>query len=248
MDAKESNSPSLTVKQRDCAQRNSLLRHTNQRISVSIQNEHTRFAKNMDFEAKKLRKKLTLMMPWTKPNGMNDVRSPTREEPSEDTLKLPIIRSQPKSAPCSPNLGRNKTNFSCDNLSISPPGPEAWALRRGSFNDIDSPRNSPVISRKMSRSFSYRGERRPTLVPPLSPGSEDGNVKVSPLLPRNLKLREQARRESSASALKAFTTDSNAGALSPTLEDQFKSLGTCRYLRRATEGDVKDVASEAPDT
>jgi len=244
MEAKEQIGSSLTVKQRTCAQRNSLLRHTNQRISASIQNEHNQFAKSMDFEAKKLRKKLALMIPWTTPNGMNDTKSTARADNSDDKLKLPAINSEAKSAPCSPNPARRKDTFSWDNLSVSPPSSEAWVLRRSSFNDIDSPRSSPVITRKMSRSLSYRGERRPTLVPPVSPGAEEGNANVSPLLPRNLKLREQARR---CSILRAFTTESDSPQ-SPTLEDQFKSLGECRYLRRGTDGDVKVINTKASDT
>ena len=246
MEAKELSSSSLTVKQRNCAQKNSLLRHTNEKINASIQNEHNQFAKSMDFEAKKLRQKLTIMMPWTKPNATNDARSrsSTKEENSEDNLKLPAIKTEAKSAPCSPNLNQRKSVYSWDNLSISPP--EQEVLRRGSFNDItfESPRNSPGLRRKTSRSFSYRGERRPTLAPPLSPTSENATPKLSPLLPRNLKLREQARRES----ILKVTTSENDEAQSPTLEEEFKSLGTCRYLRRGTDGNVKDLAKEAPET
>lgn len=231
----------LSIKQRNCAQRNSLLKHTSQKISASIQSEHNQFERSMDFEAKKLRKKLTLMIP----NAVNDARtSATKEENSEENglhkLKLPVIKNEPNSAPCSPTLGHRKSHFTWNNLSVSPPSPSPLP-RRGSYNDIsDSPRSSPILSRKMSRSFSHR-DRRPTLVPlsPPSSGTEDLSGRTSPsLMPRNLKLREQARRES---VLKASLgqNEIESPAQSPTLEDQFKSLGTCRYLRRATLEAVK---------
>ena len=196
MEANERSNSSLTVKQRNCAQRNSLLRQTNQRISASIQNEHNLFAKSMEFEAKKLRQKLTVLIPCrTKTNSTNNVRSPTKEEEtSEDKLKLPVIRNEVKSAPCSPSLERRRSRaFSWDNLNVSPTGKDI--LRRGSFNDIafESQRSSAIARRKTSRSFSYRGELCPQFLTPehVSPRSEDGNPsKVSPLMPRNLKLRE----------------------------------------------------------
>lgn len=244
MEANERSNSSLTVKQRNCAQRNSLLRQRNQRISASIQNEHNLFAKSMEFEAKKLRQKLTVLIPCrTKTNSTNNVRSPTKEEEtSEDKLKLPVIRNEVKSAPCSPSQERRRSTFSSDNLNVSATGKDV--LRRGSFNDIafESQRISPVPRRKTSRSFSYRGE----LCPPfqVSPSLEDGNPsKVLPLMPRNLKLREQARRDS---LLKLFPNESDKPQ-SPTLEDQFKTLGSCRYLRRDTEGDLKLVVKETPD-
>lgn len=237
-----SKSSALTIKQRDCAQRNLLLRRTNQKVSASIQNEHNQFERNMDFQAKQLRKKLTLLIPGSKPNAMNDTRlCATKEDNSAEenglhNLKLPVIKTQASSAPSSPTLDRRNSNFSWNNIiSMSPPSPSPLTLRRGSYNDIsDSPRSSPSLSRtrEMSRSFSYHRDRRATLMSlsPPSPGLEDGNVKSSPsLLPRNLKLREQARQES---ILKASEVESPP--LSPTLEDQFKSLGTCRYLRRGT--------------
>ena len=244
MEANERSNSSLTVKQRNCAQRNSLLRQRNQRISASIQNEHNLFAKSMEFEAKKLRQKLIVLIPCkTRTNATNNVRSLTKEEEtSEDKLKLPVIRNEVKSAPCSPSQERRRSTFSSDNLNVSATGKDV--LRRGSFNDIafESQRISPVPRRKTSRSFSYRGE----LCPPfqVSPSSEDGNPsKVLPLMPRNLKLREQARRDS---LLKLFPNESDKPQ-SPTLEDQFKTLGSCRYLRRDTEGDLKIVVKETPD-
>ncbi|KAL9954865.1 hypothetical protein ACROYT_G042450 [Oculina patagonica] len=236
----QSRNSALSIKQRNCAQRNSLLKHTNQKISASIQSEHNQFERSMNFEAKKLRKKLMLMIP----NPANDTRtSSTKEENSEENgqhkLKLPAIKNEPNSAPCSPTLGHRKSHFTWNNLSVSPSSPIPMP-RRGSYNDIsDSPRNSPILSRKMSRSFSHR-DRRPTLVPlsPPSPGTEDGSGRISPaLMPRNLKLRDQARRES---VLKASLAQNEIESpQSPTLEDQFKSLGTCRYLRRATLEAVK---------
>lgn len=233
----------LTVKERNWAVRNSILKSTNQRINDSMQNERHQFAKSMDFQAKKLREKLTLMMPSTKPSGAkNDARSSAKED-SDDKLKLPVIKRDVKSAPSSPNLGGRNSVFSCDNLSVSPSGREDLVRRRGSYNDIESPRGSPVISRQTRRSFSYHGERRPTLVPPILTGIEEGNDKVSPLIPRNLKLREAARR---GSVLKAVANERSAQQ-SQTLEDQFKSLGTCRYLRRGTEGDLKELAKETPN-
>lgn len=248
MEVNEKSNSSLTVKQRNCAQRNSLLRQTNQRISASIQNEHNLFAKSMEFEAKKLRQKLTVLIPCrTKTNSTNNVRSPTKEEEtSEDKLKLPVIRNEVKSAPCSPSQERRRSTFSWDNLNVSSTGKDV--LRRGSFNDIafESQRSSPIPRRKTSRSFSSRGELCPQFLTPVqvSPSSEDGNSsKVSPLMPRNLKLREQARRDS---LLKLFPNEGDKPQ-SPTLEDQFKTLGSCRYLRRDTEGDLKILVKETPD-
>ena len=230
MEANEKSNSSLTVKQRNCAQRNSLLRQTNQRISASIQNEHNLFAKSMEFEAKKLRQKLTFLIPCprlpcsTTTNSTNNVRSPAKEEEtSEDKLKLPVIRNEVKSAPCSPSLERRRSRaFSWDNLNVSPTGKDI--LRRGSFNDIafESQRSSPIARRKTSRSFSYRGELCPQFLTPehVSPRSEDGNPsKVSPLMPRNLKLREQARRDR---LLKLFPNEGDKPQ-SPTLEDQLKT-------------------------
>lgn len=239
----------LSIKQRNCVQRNTLLKHTGKQINASIQSEHNRFERSMNFEAKKLRKKLTLMIP----NAANDARTAaTKEENSEEDnpnkLKLPVIRNEPNSAPCSPTLGTRKSHFTWSNLSVS--SPIAIPLpRRGSYNDIsDSPRSSPALSRKMSRSFSYR-DRRPTLVPlsPPSPGLEDGSDRIStpPLLPRHLKLRELARRESVKASLEQNETESPQ---SPTLEDQFKSLGTCRYLRRATIEIAKTPAEDEKDS
>ena len=229
----QSRNSTLSIKEKNFVQRNSLLKHTSQKISASIQSEHKQFERNMNFEAKKLRKKLTLMIP----SARNEARtSATKEENSEENglhkLKLPVIKNEANSAPCSPTLGHRKSHFTWNNLSVSPPCPSP-PLRRGSYNDIsDSARSSPVaILRKMSQSFSYR-DRRPTLIPlsPPSPGIDDSSGKISPsLLPRNLKLREQARRES---VLKANLEQNEIESpQSPTLEDQFKSLGTCRYLR-----------------
>ena len=240
-----SKNSSLTVKQRNCAQRNSLLRHTSQKINASIQSQHNQFERSMDFEAKKLRKKLTLMIP----NAVNNARTQAAwkkengEENGQNKLKLPVIKKKPSSAPCSPTLGQRKSHFTWNNLNILPPSANRpLLLRRASYNDVnDSPRSSPVMTRKISRSFSYRDNLRPTLVPlsPPPPASEDPNGRTSPsLLPRNLKLREQARRER---LQKAEQTESPQ---SPTLEDQFNSLGTCRYLRRATIEIVETLADE----
>ena len=234
----------LTAKERNWAVKNSILKSTNQRLNDSMQNERNQFTKSMDFQAKKLREKLTLMTPSTNyPSGAKiDARSSAKEENSDDKLKLPAIKSEVKSAPSSPNLGRRNSIFSWENLSVSPPGGKDLVSRRSSNNDIESPRRSMVINRQMRRSFSYRGECRPTLVPPILTGVEDGNDKVSPLIPRNLKLREAARRDS---VLKTLANEHEVSAQqTPTLEDQFKSLGTCRYLRRGTESDLKELAKE----
>lgn len=244
-----SKNSSLSIKQRNCAQRNSVLRHTSQKINASIQSEHNQFERKMDFEAKKLRKRLTLMIP----NAVNNARTTATKEENCDAngqhkLKLPIIKNEPSSAPCSPTLGQRKSHFTWNNVNMLPPSPSPLMLRRGSYNDIsDSPRSSPVISRKMSRSFSHR-DRRPALAPlsPPPPATEDANGRISPsLLPRNLKLRELARRES---LLKAGLEQTEVESpQSPTLEDQFNSLGSCRYLRRATIETVETLADEEKD-
>ena len=241
-----SKNPSLTFKQRNCAQRNSLLRHTSQKINASIQSQHNQFERSMEFEAKKLRKKLTLMIP----NAVNNARIQTAwkeencEENGQNKLKLPVIKKEPSSAPCSPTQRQRKSNFTWKNLNMLPPSPSPLMLRRASYNDIShSSRRSPLIERKVSRSFSYRDRLRPTLVPmsPPPPVSEDPNGRTSPsLLPRNLKLREQARREG---LQKAEQTELESPQ-SPTLEDQFTSLETCRYLRRATIEIVETLADE----
>ena len=242
-----SKNSSLTFKQRNCAQRNSLLRHTSQKMHASIQSQHNQFERSMDFEAKKLRKRLTLMIP----NAVNKVRTQTtwKEEScgenGQNKLKLPpVIKREPSSAPCSPTLGQRKSHFTCNNLNMLPPSPNPLMIRRASYNDIsDSLRGSPVITSKISRSFSYRDCLRPALSPlsPPQPATEDGNAGTSPsLLPRNLKLREQARREG---LYKAEQTELEPPQ-SPTLEDQFNSLGTCRYLRRATIEIVETLADD----
>lgn len=238
--------PSLTCKQRNCAQRNSLLRHTSQKINASIQSQHNQFERSMEFEAKKLRKKLTLMIP----NAVNNARIRTTwkeencEENGQNKLKLPVIKKESSSAPCSPTLAQRKSSFTWNNLNMLPPSPSPLMLRRASYNDIsDSSRSSPLMRRKVSRSFSYRDGLRPALVPlsPPLPVSEDPNGRTSPsLIPRNLKLREQARREG---LQKAEQTELESPQ-SPTLEDQFNSLGTCRYLRRATIEIVETLADE----
>lgn len=238
---------SLTFKQRNCARRNSLLRHTSQKINASIQSEHNQFERSMDFEAKKLRRKLTLMIP----NVVNNARTQTAwkeencEENGQNKLKLPVIKKEPSSAPCSPTVGQRKSQFTWNNLNmLSAPSPSPLMLRRASCNDVsDSPRSSPALTRKISHSFSYRDRLRPALVPmsPPPPVTEDVNGRTSPsLLPRNLKLREQARREG---LHKAEQTEIESPQ-SPTLEDQFNSLGTCRYLRRATIETVQTLADE----
>ena len=241
-----SKNSSLSFKQRNCAQRNLILRHTSQKINASIQSEHNRFERSMDFEAKKLRKKLTLMIP----NALNNARTQTAwkeencDENGQNKLKLPVIKKEPSSAPCSPTLGRRKSHFTWNNLNMLPPSPNPLMLRRASYNDVsDSPRSSPVITRKASRSFSYQDRLRPALIPlsPPSPTTEDGNGSTSlSLLPRNLKIREQARREG---LHKAEQTEIESPQ-SPTLEDQFNSLGTCRYLRRASIEIVETLADE----
>ena len=241
-----SRNPSLTCKQRNCAQRNSLLRHTSQKINASIQSQHNQFERSMEFEAKKLRKKLTLMIP----NAVNNARIRTTwkeencEENGQNKLKLPVIKKESSSAPCSPTLAQRKSSFTWNNLNMLPPSPSPLMLRRASYNDIsDSSRSSPLMRRKVSRSFSYRDGLRPALVPlsPSLPVSEDPNGRTSPsLIPRNLKLREQARREG---LQKAEQTELESPQ-SPTLEDQFNSLGTCRYLRRATIEIVETLADE----
>ena len=241
-----SKNSTLTFKQRTCAQRNSLLRHTSQKINASIQSQHNQFERSMDFEAKKLRKKLTLMIP----NAVNKTRTQTAwkeencGENGQNKLKLPVIKKESSSAPCSPTLGQRKARFTWNNLNMLPPSPNPLVLRRASYNDIsDSPRASPLITRKISRSFSYRDRLRPALIPlsPPPPTAEDANGGTSPsLLPRNLKLREQARREG---LHKAEQTELESPQ-SPTLEDQFNSLGTCRYLRRATIEIVETLADE----
>ena len=239
----QSKNSGLSVKQRDCVQRNSLLRQTNQKISASIQSEHNQFERKMDFEAKKLRKKLTLMIPGTKPTTNSDARfcpkkADNSEEDGSNILKLPAIKKELHSAPCSPNLGHRKSIFSWDNVNLSPPsGPNPLVLRRGSFNDIRA--DSPAFTQQASRSFSHRDRPSGLLQSsPLSPGLEpDNSGKTSPsLLPRNLKLRELARRESFKASLGQIEMEPPQ---SPTLEDQFKSLGSCRYLRRATIGHLK---------
>lgn len=241
-----SKNSSLTFKQRNCAQRNSLLRHMSQKINASIQSQHNQFERSMDFEAKKLRKKLTLMIP----NTVNNARTQTAwkeencEENGQNKLKLPVIKKEPSSAPCSPTLVQRKSHFTWNNLNMLPPRSSPLMLRRASYNDIsDSPRSSPVMTRKVSRSLSYRDRLRPALIPlsPPPPTTEDVNGRTSPsLVPRNLKLREQARREG---LHKAEQTEIESPQ-SPTLEDQFNSLGTCRYLRRATIEIVETLADE----
>lgn len=251
METKEKNmsGSSLTVQERNWVARNSILKSTNERLSVSMQNERNQFAKCMDLEARKLRGKLTLLMSRSNPNIKKAARSLSKEENSEDAckLRLPTIKSEVRSAPSSPlSLARRKPGLCWDNLSVSPPGSGAWVFRRGSLPDVDSPRRSPVLSRQVRRSSSYREEHRPSLVPAISPGAEESSPKLSPLVPRNLKLRVLARRGSGL--IKGLPNESDVPPLSPPLEDQFKSLGACRYLRRGTEGEVDSFAKETRDT
>lgn len=238
------NNCELSVKERNCVQKNSLLRQTNQKISASIQSEHNRFERKMDLEAKKLRKKLTMMIQIAKPVTNKDAGScsPSKTEDSVDAsskLRLPAIKTEIKSAPCSPILGHRKTTFPWENVSLSPhSGSNPLPIpRRCSYNEIfPSPQGSPILTRQSSSSFLNR-DRPSELIQlsPRSPGLEENNGKLSPsLLPRNLKLREQARRDS---LLKA--TPGMQSTQGPSLEDQFRSLGSCRYLRRATVGHVK---------
>ncbi|XP_022778098.1 uncharacterized protein LOC111319612 [Stylophora pistillata] len=242
----QSNNSELSMKERNCVQRNSLLRQTNQKINASIQSEHNRFERKMDLEAKKLRKKLTLMIQIAKPgtNLNNDAGScsPSKTENSVDVsgkLKLPVIKSETKSAPCSPTLSHRKATFLWEKATLSPHcGSNPLPIpRRRSYNEIfSSSQGSPVLTRQSSSSLLHRG--RPSELIQLSPrssGLEENNGELSPsLLPRNLKLREQARRDSLLNA-----TSGMQSTQSPSLEEQFKSLGSCRYLRRATVGHVK---------
>lgn len=233
---KTKSSSSLTAKERNCVVRNIILRSTNERISVSMQSERNQFTKSLNFEAKKLREKLTLLTPRTNTNSNLDAASSTMKEPSFDTgkLKLPVIKNESRSAPCSPVLDKRKSIPQCssDNANSSLPKPiEAWPRRRSNDDAVYSLTSTPVMLRKLGRSTPYQEGRRASLpVPPSPPNAEENNnVKVSPLMPRNLKLRQLARREG---VLKEFTVEGETQDQGPTLEDQFKSLGTCRYLRQ----------------
>lgn len=251
---KNKGSSFLTAKERNCAMRNTILRNTNERISVSMQNEQTQLTKSLNFEAKKLREKLTLLTPRANTNSNLDAASSTAKEPSFETskLKLPVIKNESRSAPCSPLLDNRKSisNFSLDNVNSSQSQAkpkEAWPRRLSTNDAVDFLRSSPVVLRKSDRLTSYRQERRASLGPPsLSNTEENNNVKISPLMPRNLKLRQLARRESH---LKEFLVEGETPDQGPTLEDQFKSLGTCRYLRQGIKDDLKgsDEATEMTD-
>ncbi|XP_015757309.1 PREDICTED: uncharacterized protein LOC107336758 [Acropora digitifera] len=237
----------LTAKERNCAVRNTILRSTNEKISVSMQNEQNQLTKSLNFEAKKLREKLTLLTPRANTNSNLDAASSTTKEPSFETskLKLPVIKNESRSAPCSPLLDNRKsiTNFSSnisDNVNSSQSQAkrtEAWPRRISTNDAVDLQRSSPLVLRKSDRLTSYRQER---LGPPSLPYTEENNnVKISPLMPRNLKLRQLARWES---LFKEFLVEGETPDMGPTLEDQFKSLGTCRYLRQGTKDDLKESA------
>ncbi|XP_068684638.1 uncharacterized protein [Montipora foliosa] len=233
----------LTTRERDCAVKNTLLRSQNDRMSITMQNERNQFTKSLDFEAKKLREKLTLLMPPTSTNTKIDTGSTTTETSIESSkLKLPVIKRESRSVPSSPQLDGRKslTQISWDNLSSSQPKLiEAWP-RRGSSNDADTQRCSPFMLRQQGRSISGR---RAT-------NAEDSKyVNVSPLMPRNLKLRELSRRESLLKELPALN-QSDTPLQGDTLKDQFNSLETCRYLRQGTKEDGKEAneSKEMTDT
>ncbi|XP_068729695.1 uncharacterized protein [Montipora capricornis] len=236
----------LTTRERDCAVKNTILRSKNDRMSITMQNERNQFTKSLDFEAKKLREKLTLLMPPTStPAGS------TTTETSIDSskLKLPVIKRESRSVPCSPQLDGRKslTHISLDNLNSSQPKLlEAWP-RRGSSNDADTQRCSPSMIRQQGRSISGR---RATLPTTSFTNAEDSKyVNVSPLMPRNLKLREFSRRESLLKELPALN-QSDTPLQGDTLKDQFNSLETCRYLRQGTKEDGKEAneSKEMTDT
>lgn len=240
----------LTAKERNCAVQNTILRSTNERKSVSMQNEQNQFTKSFNFEAKKVREKLNLLTPRANTNSNLDAASSTTKEPSFETskLKLPVIKNESRSAPCSPLLDNRKsiTNFSSnisDNVNSSQSQAkrtEAWPRKVSTNDAVDLQRSSPLVLRKSDRLTSYRQGRPASLGPPSLPYTEENNnVKISPLMPRNLKLRQLARRESH---FKEFLVEGETPDMGPTLEDQFKSLGTCRYLRQGTKDDLKESA------
>lgn len=215
-----------------------------------MQNEQNQLTKSLNFEAQKLREKLTLLTPRANTNSNLDAASSTTKEPSFETskLKLPVIKNESRSAPCSPLLDNRKsiTNFSSnisDNVNSSQSQAkrtEAWPRRISTNDAVDLQRSSPLVLRKPDRLTSYRQERPACLGPPSLPYTEENNnVKISPLMPRNLKLRQLARWES---LFKEFLVKGETPDMGPTLEDQFKSLGTCRYLRQGTKDDLKESA------
>lgn len=231
----------LTTRERDCAVKNTILRSKNDRMSITMQNERNQITKSLDFEAKKLREKLTLLMPPTSTNTKIDAGFTTTETSIESSkLKLPVIKRESRSVPSSPQLDGRKslTQISWDNLSSSQPKLiEAWP-RRGSSNDADTQRCSQFMLRQQGRSISGR---RATLPTTSFTNAEDSKyVNVSPLMPRNLKLRELSRRDSLLKELPVLNP-SDSPLQGDTLEDQFNSLETCRYLRQGTKADEKEA-------
>ncbi|EDO48610.1 predicted protein [Nematostella vectensis] len=199
--------------------------------NACIDQERAKFERKLNHEKRLLKEKLLQAQRAGTP------RPPDREQ----RLKLPpiLVEGSPAGSPCaSPRLGRKSPSIA-DLATNSPSArrraqslrPESPKMaRRGSMNEADLRADSPVSSAFLNSPMSNRRGTVPAVLP---------SQFSSSLMPRNLAMRDQARRES-----KAFVNEDEDGMKS--LNEQFKDLESCRYLRKADGVDTnnEDRANE----
>lgn len=214
------------------------------KLQDSIRLERDQFEKRMNQDAKAFLRKVKVPIA----GSLN-----TRKTTTND-IKLPeIIESGSKSTPSSPSLGRpkpssydNSTRAQSPSVLLLPSGPRRGSVnniadslavplsplvnRRGSFPEISSPFQSPLSSPLLER-------RRMTVG--VIPSAKQGPTT------KYLAIRQLQRIDSIISS-----TSPPPSPVHSTLEDQFKALESCRYLRRGSswEDDDADQVDKSSST
>ena len=225
----------LSAKQKNCVLRNSLIQKQAKDVDKGLASERNVFEKRMNVEAKKLLKKLAKTS-----DGRQDALErhgsprlpslPVIHHPDEDPARSGDEAAFPRSPPGSPN--NLKRSGSLQPLSnegarghslLHPPENPLPGIRRGSCSDIEKAKQLGGAALPRRGSIGTVGSRSEQAASPA----------VSPTMPRNLALRERARRESSLRDLEVRQGQSEGKG--PNLHEQFQALGSCRYLRKNSE-------------
>ena len=229
----------FSAKQKNCLVRNNIIQKKAKDVNNALASERNEFERRMNVEAKKLLKRFSKTTE-TKQESEDRGSEHFERYPSPKLPVLPVIHHPgaepraddaplPRSAPVSPTgFGRRTLRplpheSAKMTNSLIPPEQPLPGIRRGSCSDLEK-LGVPVPRR---RSTFPRGA--PEQLESLSVAP------VSPKIPRNLALREKARKETSKDI---ELIQGEVGAKAPSLQEQFEALGSCRYLRERSNSDA----------